>query len=718
MIKKLWRMDWGAPALGVTGSVLVLFCAAFAWPQWEDWHMALWAGGLLSFGGAAWSAWLSSRGKQRKDLRRAALHRRGRRLRELGNRLKWERAALERRRRRFAVESVHRELYQDDRAMGDEVPEAAAVAALAEADGKVLEFCRAESERIFNKIVRNAYAVEGIVQPREILADVGRLFEGVARIYQPGAKHPLLETSVEDILRFIQRSSLQILVQLEQLPLDVKRYNLREAYGLSQRALSYYGIYKSVSSYWDHARPMWFLGRLALGANPLTLGLSWTLTEIATRGGRRISQHYGRRYGLRLFHDTIRIIGTEAASVYGGDYRHRDPNWFYGLELMELQTVLPAQRKLLRALLEEVGSMPLRSEYDRIFLFRCLARGESGDPGRFEAAVTLRREEREALARRLETLVARYRDASNLGPLSRWKGEAEGRLGAVIQIEGCEESAAAPGKALAPLLVSLVSYLVGHKGMETGQALGALEGSRIAALLGPEAFQEAWDGLAAHPPMLFDHPAVRPSAAEAEAYADDLARLQVEVAPFEGSTALLEDAAGAVGCRADKAIERFHEACVERFRRRWTEDAPKSAVPPVIAVASLGLLTPPAEPVFFYKRVRVRGKGNGDVFDGLRLWLVGTTTGKVLLCGQGENGDPASARILWEAGPGQLRARTGRAFLGWHCVLRGGKWDTEALGSGDPPSIEVQRRPWATSAGEFDPLLRLAVERLDSGTAG
>ncbi|HUF63890.1 MAG TPA: hypothetical protein VMN36_17560 [Verrucomicrobiales bacterium] len=652
--------------------------------------------------------------RRRQDLRLTALRRRGRRLRNLGKRLQWEGAALERRRRRVAADSVHHELYQNDRTAADAAPEGAAVAALAEADGKVLDFCRAESERIFNKIVRNGYVVDGIVQPREILTDVGRLFEGVARIYQPGAKHPLLETSVEDILRFIQRSSLQILVQLEQLPLDVKRYNLREAHSLSQRALSYYGLYKSVSSYWDHARPMWFLGRLALGANPLTLGLSWTLTEIATRGGRRLSQHYGRRYGLRLFHETIRIIGTEAASVYGGDYRHRDPNWIYGLELTELQKALPAQRRLLRTLLEEVGSMPLRSEYDRIFLYRCLARGESGHPGRFEAVVTLRRDEREALARRLEALVARHRDASGLVALCRWKEEVEGRLGAGIQVEGCEDTALAPGKALAPLLVSLVSYVVGHKGMEIEQARGAVEASRIAALLGPEALLEAWASLTAHPPMLFDHPSVRPAAPEGRAYIEDLARLQVEVAPFESGTELLEEAAGAVGCRTDQAIERFREACEERFRRHWAEDAPKSTVPGALAVASLELLSPPEEVAFFYKRVQVRGAGTGDFFPGLRLWLLGTTQGSVTLCGLGQEAQPHSAQIFWKAGPGQFRARTGRAFLGRHCILRGGDWDSEALGGRQPFSIEVQKRPWA-SAGEFGPLLRVASDRVDSG---
>ncbi|NCF88214.1 MAG: hypothetical protein GWQ08_22280, partial [Verrucomicrobiaceae bacterium] len=101
--------------------------------------------------------------------------------------------------------------------------EAAAVPQTDEREAAVLAFCKVESERLFNKVIENGYVVDGTLQPEEIYKDVMHLFDGVARIYQPNSDQPLLETSMEQVLRFLHNVSLQLLVQLEQLPMDVKR---------------------------------------------------------------------------------------------------------------------------------------------------------------------------------------------------------------------------------------------------------------------------------------------------------------------------------------------------------------------------------------------------------------------------------------------------------------------------------------------------------------
>lgn len=110
-----------------------------------------------------------------------------------------------------------------------------------EKERQVLAFCRAESERLFNKVIDNAYVKNGVLQPEEIYRDVIQLFEGVARIYQPQSNHPLMETSMEQVLRFLHNVSLQLLVQLEQLPVDVKSFNMRETYRFVKKAMDYYG---------------------------------------------------------------------------------------------------------------------------------------------------------------------------------------------------------------------------------------------------------------------------------------------------------------------------------------------------------------------------------------------------------------------------------------------------------------------------------------------
>ena len=58
-----------------------------------------------------------------------------------------------------------------------------------------------------------------------------------------------METSMEQVLRFLHNVSLQLLVQLEQLPLDVKGFNLRETYRFVKKAMDYYGMYKKVNPY-------------------------------------------------------------------------------------------------------------------------------------------------------------------------------------------------------------------------------------------------------------------------------------------------------------------------------------------------------------------------------------------------------------------------------------------------------------------------------------
>ena len=74
-----------------------------------------------------------------------------------------------------------------------------------------------------------------------------------------------------------------------------------------------------------------------------------------------------------MLHDMVRVIGYEVASIYGGDVRHRDANWIYGVELAELVSRFPLSRDSLSSALKEVGSVQLLNEYDRIFLYRCLA---------------------------------------------------------------------------------------------------------------------------------------------------------------------------------------------------------------------------------------------------------------------------------------------------------------------------------------------------------
>ena len=145
-------------------------------------------------------------------------------------------------------------------------------------------------------------------------------------------------------------------------------------------------MYKSTEPYWPYVNTAYYLGRFALGANPLALGAWWFVSNLGSRGAQAIAQHVINRQALALLSNLVRVIGFEVAGIYGGDFRHRDANWIYAAELTELVSQFPLSRDSLAHALREVGALQLRSEYDRIFLYRCLANRKSAGPERYSAA--------------------------------------------------------------------------------------------------------------------------------------------------------------------------------------------------------------------------------------------------------------------------------------------------------------------------------------------
>jgi hypothetical protein len=137
-------------------------------------------------------------------------------------------------------------------AVADDAASREELAAMAAKDRELLALLDAETELLFNKILQNRYVQDGQVQPLLMRQDAVELIVKVARLYQPGAEQPLLETSIERILRSASRISLQMLVLLDRLPLNVKDYNLQSLYRYIRQAVKAYGVYKSTEPYWPH----------------------------------------------------------------------------------------------------------------------------------------------------------------------------------------------------------------------------------------------------------------------------------------------------------------------------------------------------------------------------------------------------------------------------------------------------------------------------------
>ena len=50
-------------------------------------------------------------------------------------------------------------------------------------------------------------------------------------------------------------------------------------------------MYKSAEPYWPYVNTAYYLGRFALGANPLALGTWWFVGNLGSRGAQAIAQH-------------------------------------------------------------------------------------------------------------------------------------------------------------------------------------------------------------------------------------------------------------------------------------------------------------------------------------------------------------------------------------------------------------------------------------------
>ncbi|WP_373499668.1 hypothetical protein [Desulfococcus sp.] len=305
-----------------------------------------------------------------------------------------------------------------------------------EKDQAVMALIRSRTEQLFEDIKNKVYQKDGRFEKGRLMMDMMALMESVARIYQPDSENPLLETNVELLLRAANRIALQMLVVLEQLPLDIKSYSIRNIHDNVQTGIKIYGVYKAANPYWTFLRPVYYLGRYGLGANPVTLGVAWALGEIAKTGAKKLSSHLANRYALNLLHDMVFIVGSEAAGIFGGDFRHRESNWVFGAELTDLMRRFPLSEEMLLHGLNEIGHLRLRSEYDRIFFYRCLAARKSADPGRVDARKFLNEAERTAVGKRLAVFFNRHIPHESSRKTRQWKADAEARLGIDIAIPG------------------------------------------------------------------------------------------------------------------------------------------------------------------------------------------------------------------------------------------------------------------------------------------
>lgn len=298
---------------------------------------------------------------------------------------------------------------------------------LCDQDRRVRVLLEKEGERIYEKIRHNGYSVDGKLDVLLVRDEALQLVLQVAKIYKPNSENPLLETSFEQLARAASRICLHVLVLLEQLPVQVQQYSISTLYGYIRKAIVGYGMYQKAAPWLTYLSRGMYAGRMVATTNPLALGTWWLATEVGKRGAQKVLENAIDRQAISTLQELVTVIGIEVAGIYGTGIRQRDPAWLLGTELVELIHAFPASGDSLKHGLRQVTALPLRSEYDRIYLYRCLADHKSAGLQLADSAM-LTREERESIAKHLEQFFGSHIHGATDANLKRWRDGFEQRF--------------------------------------------------------------------------------------------------------------------------------------------------------------------------------------------------------------------------------------------------------------------------------------------------
>ncbi len=571
------------------------------------------------------------------------------------------------------------------------------LADLARKDRQLNELLKNETKILYDNILANKYAIDGVVQIPVIRDDALALVHKVAAIYRPGIEQPLLGASLARITRGASRACLQVLVVLDELPLGVKDASLATLYGYVRNAVKAWQLYKTSEPYWPYVNAAWYLGRFAMGANPLTLGAWWFVGSLSQRGAKAVATHLVNRQALALLASLVRILGYEVAGIYGDDFRHRDANWIYAAELSELLASFPLSRDSLAHALREIGALDLRSEYDRIFLYRCLAGHKSARPQQYQPDQFLSMSERQAIALRLEKSLATFIHGKSADRVTSWKRGVEERLGVKLATSLAPTSLSVRAQ-LDDGIRSLASFLIAAKQLEPGELRQYLATTQLLAEL-PEADREPLlTQLQQDPPFFFEHPDLDPDSDLVGKYLADLALLHARTSPRDELT---EETLLDVAVYLRRERKQMQAILAKQYAAlladRLASDAPVRKFDGPIARAALDLLEPGEQARFLYPGVTLAAdNGHPAGSDSPSLWLLGAGDRLIAFA------IAPQPRVVWRGTPAAT-AEQCRNLVVSHCRLTGGA----TIDNGQPAELRIPTGLLSSYATYFRPLLAM-----------
>ena len=539
-----------------------------------------------------------------------------------------------------------REWLEYPQAAGDTFSETPTVSPreLSAQDQRVLEIINEESQQLYRRLREGHYKPEGKLDGRRIRDDAHAFVVRVAQVYRPESENPLLETSLDQLLRAGSRACLHLLVVLERLPLSPKDQNINTLHGYLQKTLKAYELYNSAQPYFGYMQTASYLGRWLAGATPVTLGLSWALTEFGKRGAKAAANWLIDQQAVSLLNEVVRVIGFEVAGIYSGDFRHRDPNWVYAAELTDLMSRFPLSRENLAQALREVGSMHLRSEYDRVFLYRCLSTHHQVRP-LVEAHEGLSLPDRQQIARRLERFFESFIHGKTRKLADDWRGDVERRLGLKLHLADTLPTTAHDKGVVAlhgePVKAakSLAAFLICVKGCPLDDLALRMNITELFRKVDEPQRRHLLDEIATSPPYTFEPPDLDVSLPTVAEFVADLCRLAVRSRPWDvqADEIVLETAAflGQDFAKAKKQLDREYS---ELFASLLPKDSQGSNLDLLVVKVALAELAVEERLQFAYASTDIAWPAQIALPVGERKsGLVGTST-RLLLIESSEHG--------------------------------------------------------------------------------
>ena len=564
-----------------------------------------------------------------------------------------------------------------------------APALLVEQDQRVIEILDDEAKLVYARLKDGYYNPDGKLNPDLVRDQVFDLVNRVAKVYRPDAENPLMETSVDQMLRAGSRACLHLLIVLDRLPLNLHEETLSTLHSHIRNAIKAWETYSAAEPYLNHLGKAWYAGRYLAGASPLTMGITWALTEIGKRGAKAIGQKVVDQQAVVLIGDVVRIVGFEVASVFSGDFRHRSPDWVFGSELTNLMSRYPVSRENLAHALREVGNLSLRNEYDRMFLYRCLSAHRSAAP-LVNARDVLPAEQRQDISRRLEKFYGDFIHGRTKNRLDSWQEGVEGRLGIPLEIAQPEKrdatslgNTSTSGNETTAAIESLAGFVAAVKGRPVRELATFMPKLETAKAADPEELSKLLQQLEADPPQLFEPPDIDPDSPVLTAYLDDLIHLAVEIAPFDlQPDDFVTETTAYFGADVKSIQKKLDQKYGEFVTNRLPEDAPSSKLSPTAARRLVSLLNDDEIPQFVYGSVKVDA-GENSPLNSTDAILVGLPS-RLLLIPHDDAHWSATGTLT-----GHSISRIDGRLID-DCQLSGGQWTiTSESNQPDPQSLAL-----------------------------